>query len=155
MLVQVEGEITDDLVLPANTLQIASFRINRGGCWAELPPFPQTAIADMCNTGGFPWGYVIGPDDTQDQTGTAYQLAYYEALPSLSESSPQNWLILREPGLYLYGALAETAAFLRDDGRIPVWESAYQRILDGMHVEDGRARYGVSPVQRLHGQSTP
>lgn len=57
----------------------------------------------------------------------------------------RNWLIQREPGLYLYGALLEASPYLGDDAKATVWVAQYQDILKGMQVEDDRARYGNSP----------
>lgn len=60
----------------------------------------------------------------------------------------QNWLILREPSLYLYGALCESAPFLKEDQRLVTWGTFYTSIRDGMKGEDDRARYGNAPAMQ-------
>ena len=42
------------------------------------------------------------------------------------------------PGLYLYGSLIEAAAFMMDDGRIPVWGALYDNLKRGLLDEDLR-----------------
>lgn len=154
MLVQVEGVITGSLSLPANLLQIHSFRVKEMGQWVEIPPMPPEALAEMFTAGGV-FGYVVGPDDTLDQTGVEYQLSYYEEVRPLSDQDPQNWLILRQPGLYLYGALIEAYPFLKDDERMAIWQAQYQKIVDEMRISDDYARYGNAPRAFISGSFTP
>jgi hypothetical protein len=40
----------------------------------------------------------------------------------LAAGNPTNWLLQNHPDIYLYGALVESAPFLKDDERIPVWK---------------------------------
>ena len=82
--------------------------------------------------------------------GDAYTLTYWQEVPDLA-SSPmnRNWLIQREPGLYLYGALIEASPYLQDDARTTVWVQQYQSILAGMQAEDDRARYGNAPAMQV------
>lgn len=46
-------------------------------------------------------------------------------LPSLMTTDP-NWLLTAHPDIYLYGTLVESAPYLRDEERLPVWEQRYQ-----------------------------
>lgn len=85
--------------------------------------------------------YLIG-----GQGGLDYTLTYFQALPTISGT--QNWLIQREPGLYLYSALMETAPYMKDDGRMVTWAAMYKTILDAMHAEDDQSRYGNAPSMR-------
>lgn len=41
-----------------------------------------------------------------------------------------NWLLTNYPDVYLFGALVESAPFVRDDDRLPIWEAELQRRLD-------------------------
>ena len=63
-------------------------------------------------------------------------------------STTQNWLIQREPGLYLYSSLLETAPYMKDDARMVTWAGLYKTILDAMHAEDEQSRYGNAPAMR-------
>lgn len=80
------------------------------------------------------------------QGGLSYTLTYFQAVPSIVTT--QNWLVQREPGLYLYSALMETAPYMKDDERALTWATQYKLILDGMHEEDDQSRYGNAPAIR-------
>lgn len=49
--------------------------------------------------------------------------------PSLAGGEPSadatNWILQQHPGVYLYGALLQASAFIQDDGRLPIWQTAY------------------------------
>lgn len=56
-----------------------------------------------------------------------------------------NWLLQKEPGLYLYAALIEASPYLQDDARTLVWAEQYKSILAAMRIADDNARYGNAP----------
>lgn len=56
-----------------------------------------------------------------------------------------NWLLLEEPGMYLYASLIEASPYLQDDARTLVWAEQYKSILMAMRVADDNARYGNAP----------
>lgn len=58
-----------------------------------------------------------------DQSYAAEYL-YFAKLPPLA-SNPTNWLLALAPDAYLYGALLQSAPYLRDDERIAVWGQLY------------------------------
>lgn len=62
------------------------------------------------------------------------RLIDFQPIPRLSEQNPTNWLLEEWDDVYLYAALVETAPFLREDERIPVWRSELDRRLDEMHL---------------------
>lgn len=68
----------------------------------------------------------------------AYPLeALYYALPSLlDESNQTNWLTEYAPRLLLYASLLEATPFLKDDDRIPVWKTEYDREAAMLNGED-------------------
>ena len=84
------------------------------------------------------------PDNTS--TGYTAELVYYAKVPVLSDSNTTNWLLSLSPDIYLYGALLQSAPYLRDDERIGVWGSLYQKKVEDMHVSDQRTR-GQTSVQ--------
>jgi hypothetical protein len=62
----------------------------------------------------------------------------------LSASVTTNWLVTNYPDIYLFGSLVEAAPYLKDDGRVVVWESELQKRLDEL---SGSVR--VDPVRAL------
>ncbi len=64
------------------------------------------------------------PDDAYP-----FELCYLELPEQLSVANQTNWLTNYAPDVLLYASLLETASFLKDDERIPVWESYYGRAI--------------------------
>lgn len=64
------------------------------------------------------------------------ELKYWARVPALSATTSTNWMLTLNPDAYLYGALLQSAPYLKDDSRIPVWESAYATILSDIVEAD-------------------
>jgi hypothetical protein len=73
--------------------------------------------------------------------GTTVEMVYYAKIPALSDESASNWLLETWPDMYLYGTLAHTAPYLKDDERIATWASLYDRGLDEIKLADDRAQH--------------
>ena len=106
--------------------------------------------ARNCNATGCPKRYAIVGDsiEVEPTPDTAYimRLAYYRQIPALATATGgTNWLFAKHPDLYLYTALLQSAPYLKDDERIPVWDGARQRIIDEITVADQRSTYGGTP----------
>lgn len=151
MQTSVTGAVASNVItLPADFREVQSLRILWGQLYTEIHPLPPEALADTVAT-GFPSGYVVVNGEIRTVGGSGsetYAMTYWAAVPALSSSATQNWLILREPGLYLYGALIEASPYLADDQRALVWSAQYRSILDGMTAEDASARYGNAPAMQ-------
>ena len=67
------------------------------------------------------------------------ELWYYKKLTILASES--NTLFTMNPDLYLYGALAEMAPFLKDDARVATWEGKYRAIRDQVNGVHSMGRF--------------
>jgi hypothetical protein len=56
-------------------------------------------------------------------------LTYRQKIPALSDSNASNWILTNHPDAYLYGALMQSAPWLRDDQRVALWQQAFGQIL--------------------------
>ena len=65
---------------------------------------------------------------------------YYKRLTVVSSSA--NALFTNNPDLYLFAALAESVAFLKDDARIPLWMARRDAILADVNKEANESRQG-------------
>jgi hypothetical protein len=72
------------------------------------------------------------------------ELTYYSAIPALSNSEPSNWLLTTWPDLYLYGTLAHSAPYLKDDERLATWAQLFLKAMDEVVTSDQRAQYSGS-----------
>lgn len=138
------------ITLPADLRAVQSLYVTYANQGVEIHPLDPTALADRpVNQSGVPQGYVVVGDTAYligGQGDLAYTLTYFQALTSVSAG--QNWLILREPGLYLYQSLAHSAPYLKNDQRLLTWAQLTKAIREGMEAEDDMSRYGNAPAMR-------
>lgn len=144
------------ITLPSDYREIQALYIAFGGIGVEIFPLPPQRLSDVLLTGGPPAGYVVVGDEIRlvgGAGGVDYTFVYFQSLPSISTT--QNWLIQREPGLYLYSALAHSAPYLKNDERLVTWGALAKSIRDGMASEDDSARYGNAPAMQVGGMYAP
>lgn len=76
-----------------------------------------------------------------------YQLTYLSFPPTFNINFPTNFLTDRYPNLLLYACMVEAIPYLKSDERIPVYESLYNRALQGVN-KDTKERYTDRLTQR-------
>jgi len=92
----------------------------------------------------------LGP--TPDANYTV-EMVYRQNIPALSSNS-SNWLLTMAPDLYLYGALLESAPYLKEDDRIQVWGLGFKTALDELNLLNTTAAFNAGPsVVRVSGQT--
>lgn len=64
------------------------------------------------------------------------EILYYELPVLLDENTQTNWLTQYAPNLLLYATLLEATPFLKNDERIPVWQSMYASAAQALQGED-------------------
>ena len=77
------------------------------------------------------WLYAPTPD-----ADYPFEILYYELPPLLDDAVQTNWLTEYAPQLLLYGTLLEATPFLKNDERMPVWQSMYDRAAAMLNGED-------------------
>ena len=165
------------ITIPGEVLELQSVRINTLGKYFEVNPLPPENMQDRDVESAVPYGYVrvgsllymIGgqapviPAPGELKVETQFSVLYFGKLPALGtitiippklgtpetrEETTSNWLLQKEPGLYLYAALIEASPYLQDDARTLVWAEQYKSILSAMRLADDNARYGNAPAMR-------
>ena|ERR1700692_46994 len=84
------------------------------------------------------YGYdhiLVGP--TPDQT-YPFEFAYLELPQPLSSANQTNWLTNNVPDLLLYATLLEAIPYLKNDERVPIWTSYYDRALQSLNNQDNQ-----------------
>jgi hypothetical protein len=77
------------------------------------------------------------------------EMSYYKKIPALSDSNTSNWLLAKSPAMYLYGALVQSAPYLRDDDRITTWGALYKEAFNDLMLEEQRSNFsGTTPRMR-------
>ena len=77
------------------------------------------------------WLIVPTPDEDYP-----FEIVYYELPVLLDDANQTNWVTEYAPQLLLYGTLLEATPFLKNDERIQVWQSMYDRAAAMLNGED-------------------
>jgi hypothetical protein len=72
-------------------------------------------------------------------------VVYWGKFAPLSDAAPINSILTAYPQIYLYGALLQAEAFVMNDQRLAIWQSAYTRAVDKAN-EVAENRRGTSAV---------
>lgn len=77
--------------------------------------------------------WLVAPTPASDYS---FEVLYYERVQPLDSSNQTNWFTQYAPQALLYGALLQSAPFLKNDSRIPMWKSQYDEIMQTLKNED-------------------
>lgn len=75
--------------------------------------------------------FIFGP---YPDTNYTVKLVYWARLAALSTAT--NTIFSNYPGLWLFGALCESAPWLKADSRIPIWEAKFKDLMTQVQDED-------------------
>jgi hypothetical protein len=80
------------------------------------------------------------------------EMVYRQNVPALA-SNFSNWLLTLAPDLYLYGALLESAPYIKEDGRIQTWGLGFTTALDDLNNLGLTSTFNAGPMTvRVSGQ---
>lgn len=74
------------------------------------------------------------------------EMIYRANIPPLSTNNT-NWLLTLAPDLYLYGALMESAPYIKEDDRLQTWGSGFKQALDDLNALGLTSTFNAGPVQ--------
>lgn len=145
------------VALPPDFLEARRIFSNaEGGYATALTPLSPSQAGDLYPVGsaGVPSHYTIVGDtlSTFRNGGDGeVTMVYYAKVPPLAAYGG-NWLLQRNPNIYLYGTLVESAPYLGDDGRVETWAALFAAACDALQAADQRSRWGSS-VSRVKGET--
>lgn len=88
---------------------------------------------------------------TPDQAYTI-EMIYRANIPPLATNS-SNWLLALAPDLYLYGALLESAPYIKEDARIQTWGLGFSSALNDLNNLGLTSTFNAGPMTvRISGQ---
>lgn len=77
--------------------------------------------------------WLVAPTPDEDYS---FEVLYYERPQPLDSSNQTNWFTQYAPQALLYGSLLQAMPFLKNDGRVQLWQSMYQQAMDILVAED-------------------
>lgn len=154
-VVYVHGE-TDQprLSVPAGFLEMLRLHVN-----GQRVPLDYHSITDLLllqmdpnMEGKPPAAYAITSNAIElgpaPSGVTTFNMVYFQRIPALaSAEGGVNWLLTEHPDVYLYGALAQSAPFIKNDERLATWNSLFTGAIESAQGADTRS---VSRGSRLH-----
>jgi hypothetical protein len=148
------------LALPVGFLAMRNVQLNTNPVTSldlVSPEFIDRVTAGSST--GRPRLYAVVNDEIQlapapDGPYTA-EMVYWKKLEALSPTATTNSLLTNAPDVYLFGALAEAAAYLGDDQHLPQWDGRYQNAVRQLQESDDAGKWsGTAPQSRFVG-TTP
>ena len=80
------------------------------------------------------------------------EMVYRQSIPPLASNST-NWLLTLAPDLYLYGALLESAPYIKEDDRIQTWGLGFTTALGDLNNLGLTSTFNAGPMTvRISGQ---
>ncbi len=110
----------------------------------------------ISNVAGKPRYFTVFGDEielapTPDAAYTI-EMVYRKSIPALA-SNADNWLLTLAPDLYLYGALLESAPYIKEDGRIQTWGLGFTTALNDLNNPGLTSTFNAGPMTvRVSGQ---
>lgn len=73
------------------------------------------------------------------------EMVYRRNIPPIAANDP-NWLLTLAPDLYLYGALLESAPYIKEDGRIQTWGLGFSSALNDLNNLGLTSTFNAGPM---------
>lgn len=142
---------TDGYLLhPTNWLGWKEIRGTVGANKYELSPMSDESGVNLTgfqSASAYPVGYKVTGSKTYLYplgSSGSFAVKYYEGV---GLSSGTNWLLTRYPGAYLYGALLQATAYIVNDPRVPLWQSAYGQVIDKIKADSAKQSWSGQVLQ--------
>jgi hypothetical protein len=74
------------------------------------------------------------------------EMVYRTYITALSDANTTNWLLTLAPDAYLYGALMESAPYIKEDSRIQTWAAGLKYAMDGLNSLSMDQSHGSGPL---------
>jgi hypothetical protein len=108
------------------------------------------------NVAGQPRYFTVFGDEIElaPTPNAAYtiEMVYRQVIPPLA-SNDTNWLLTVAPDLYLYGALLESAPYIKEDARIQTWGLGFTAALGDLNNLGLTSTFNAGPMTvRISGQ---
>jgi len=135
--------------LPTNYLQMREFRLNTNPTKSLQYVSPE--IYESWNVGsGEPKWYTIIANEIRLGPVPAgvyeMEMLFWRKFPSLSSTTPTNWMLTNSPDIYLYGSLMEMEPFIQNDERTALWAAGYDRAVQTLQLQDDKDRHSGSAL---------
>jgi hypothetical protein len=93
---------------------------------------------------------ILAPSPDGISNSNTLTITGYNTLPPLDGvTNLSNWLLAAHPDAYLYGALTEAAAYLRDDEHLGLWRAALDDVIEDILKESTQRKIPMGPLRTM------
>lgn len=130
--------------LPNRYLEASRFTVP--GVRDALSYITPDEFATLSQNPGYPRYYTFQDGGVEVEGGLpeTFAFAYYKRFPTLVNDADTNWLLINHPSIYMYSALIEAYAHLKDDMRIPTATRMYAAAINALMDSDNADRHSGS-----------
>lgn len=149
-----------EVTLPADFKRMNALYYEGGSRYGDIDLVPINRLAEYSRAGtaGIPLAAAIlqsgdtayklrvspAPDDPAIYVVRMEYVQTFTPLDPTNNGST-NWILASYPDVYLYGALCETAPFLKDDERLPLWDKRFTSSLEELRIALHKQKWAGSP----------
>lgn len=131
--------------LPDGFLELHRFTVPSGDYTRALEYVTPERFATRVTT-SWPLYYTFQDGGVVVEGGTpaSFTFSYYKRFDALVADADTNWLLTNHPGIYLYSALMEAYAHVKDDARMPMAGRMYAAAANALIESDNTAKHSGS-----------
>lgn len=137
---------TEFIALPTGFLEMRLFQLNTDPITRleYVSPDWLARTVNSSNTGQ-PRYFTILNDEIQlgpaPDASYEAEMVFWKKFDALSDSTTTNWLLTNAPDVYLFGALAEGAAYLQDAAAHQAYDARYQAAVARLQGHDEKGKW--------------
>ena len=79
------------------------------------------------------------------------EIDYYQRIPPLTSTSPNNWIADQNPDTYIFGLLTEINAFAKDAEAATLWDGRFKASVADIDLLNIKATWSGNPIFTLPG----
>jgi hypothetical protein len=132
--------------LPTGFIELQRLTVPAGAGTRALAYATPEQFADLIDTAPRFYTFQDGGIAVQGGTPASFKLAYYKKFTALADDADTNWLLTNHPAVYLYSALIEAYAHIKDDARIGTAVRLYSAQLAALIDTDRAMRHSGSTL---------
>lgn len=144
----IEIESTSLASIPDGFLEASRFTVPDMYGTRVLEYKTPQEFADLLDLSTTPRYYTFQDGGVSVEGGqpTEFTFSYYRRFDSLVADTDTNWLLTNHPGIYMYSALMEAYAHIKDDARVIQAGRMYAALINGLIDSDNTARHSGSTL---------
>ncbi|HAH10222.1 MAG TPA: hypothetical protein DCL48_08985 [Alphaproteobacteria bacterium] len=113
--------------------------------WTDIATI-ENYLSEISETGQPEWAAEV--DGTiylapAPANGVTFRVTYLAGVPALSDSATTNWLLLKRPDIYLWGALEQASLYDHDDAAMQNYRGKFQLGLASLAKAEREDKWGV------------